>query len=145
MGPKRHINVPKHLIMYQLSKNIDADALEKSISHAALTQHRSGLNNQASFGRPDQFQQHSYLDFIDGSVPGPNEASEAASRSIIEHPAGMLAAHSQFLNKNGRSPFANSKSFRTIDANPTSILDLVKDSNNMLPAADGSASFNNLR
>lgn len=53
-----------------------------------------GLNNQASFGRPDHFKQHSYLDFIEGPVTGPNDASD---RSIIEHPAGMLAAHSQFL------------------------------------------------
>jgi hypothetical protein len=44
---------------------------------------------------------------------------------------------SQFIRKFGKSPFTDQKSFRTIDANPAEILDLVKDN----AAQHGAASF----
>jgi hypothetical protein len=53
---------------------------------------------------------------------------------MVDHPAGV---QSQFIRKFGKSPFTDQKSFRTIDANPAEILDLVKDN----AAQHGAASF----
>ena len=32
VGPKKQINVPKQLVLYQLSKNVDAELIEQSFS-----------------------------------------------------------------------------------------------------------------
>jgi hypothetical protein len=34
VGPKMQVNVPKHLVLYQLSKHFDAAQLEESLSFA---------------------------------------------------------------------------------------------------------------
>jgi len=49
VGPKKHISVPKQLILYQLSKNVDAKMIESSISQSAIGR-GAGRPGQPSFG-----------------------------------------------------------------------------------------------
>jgi hypothetical protein len=72
-------------------------------------------------------QHRSLNDYVDAPVGGP-------PMNTIDHPAGV---QSQFIRQFGKSPFTDQKSFRTIDANPAEMVDLVKDN----AAQNGAASF----
>jgi hypothetical protein len=77
VGPKRHINVPKQLILYQLSKNVDAKMIENSISHSAIAGRSQGRPGLPALGRPEQRLERSFLDFLEGSVAGADERGQA--------------------------------------------------------------------
>lgn len=76
VGPKREINMPKQLVLYQLSKNIDAAAVEQSLSQSAF-QVGSGISDGRTIHpQPETTKSSkitkSFLDFIEGSVQGPD-------------------------------------------------------------------------
>lgn len=108
-------------MLYQLSKNVDAKMIESSISHSAIGR-GLGRPGQQSFGQPDQRPQGSFLDFLEGSVA----ATDVRGPATLEAQGGMGTQSHGLDQLHMKSPFG-AKSFRTIDANPNSILDLVRD------------------
>jgi len=77
VGPKKEVKVPRELVLYQLSKNVDASTIENSISNSAR-QAAAGLpSNKLGNSVVDTSQQNaradrSFLDFLEGSVAGPD-------------------------------------------------------------------------
>ena len=69
VGPKSQINVPKQLILYQLSKNMDAAAVEQSI--AASAQRAAGYGGLPPETSKSSGLDRSFLDFLEGSVAAP--------------------------------------------------------------------------
>lgn len=123
MGPKSQINVPKQLILYQLSKNMDAAAVEQSI--AASAQRTAGHGGLPPETSKSSGIDRSFLDFLEGSVAAPETRAHEHFDPHRAHRQQQSAQH----NLAKQSPFAT-KSLRTIDPNPNSVMEALHGANN---------------